>query len=268
MSPSEKRWLKYELQHSHLSFSRYFFKARQSIKFRVNWHHHYVADVLQDVIEGRRKNVIINVPPGSSKTELAVINFIARGLALNPWCRFLHLSYSDDLALLNSQVARDLVSSEEYQELWPLLIADDSKAKKRWNVMLDGKPAGGVYATSLSGQITGFRAGRMAPGFQGALIIDDPVKPDDAFSETILNKGNRKLLTTVESRKANPETPMILIMQRVSERDPTAFVKANRVGGDWDHIIIPAIMSDEYFESLPGKYRRMILASEAASATP
>src|SRR5271166_1041738 len=182
----------------HLFFTRWFFKQRQSIFFKLNWHHFLIADTLEKVITGEIKNLVINVPPGSSKTEMAVINFMARGLAKNPWCRFMHLSYSDDLALLNSQVTRDMIRSDEFQELWPMEIADDSKSKKRWNVMVNGKAAGGVYATSLAGQITGFRAGHMAPGFQGAIIIDDPLKPDDAFSKPKLDAANRKLITTVK----------------------------------------------------------------------
>lgn len=245
-------------EQDHLFFTRYFFKKRQNLKFRVNWHHRYISDVLQDVIEGKRKNVIINVAPGSSKTELAVINFIARGLALNPYARFLHLSYSDDLALLNSQAAKDLVSSEEYQALWPLAIADDAKAKKRWNVIVEGRKAGGVYATSLGGQITGFRAGHMAPGFQGAIIIDDPLKPDDAFSETKLKQANRKLINTVKSRKANPETPIVVIMQRIAQGDPTDFLLNGGMGEDFELVKIPAVIDEAYVASLPEKYRELI----------
>jgi predicted phage terminase large subunit-like protein len=249
---------KLECEEDHLYFTRYFFKCRQNNKFIVNWHHKIISDTLQDVINGKIKNVIINVPPGSSKTEMAVINFIARGLAINPYARFLHLSYSDDLALLNSQTARDMIASDEYQALWPMEIADDAKAKKRWNVMVDGRPAGGVYATSLGGQITGFRAGHMAPGFQGALIIDDPLKPEDSFHETKLNQANRKLISTVKSRKANPDTPIIVIMQRISENDSTGFIKSGALGGDWHHLVIPAIIDDVYVSALPEKYRVMV----------
>ena len=160
-------------ERDHLFFTRYFFKHRQGIKFRVNWHHVLIADVIQRVIDGTTKNVVINVSPGSSKTEMVVINLISRGLALNPWARFLHISYSDDLALLNSETAREVVESDEYQEKWPYAIAADAKSKKRWNVVVNGKKAGGVYAVSLAGQITGFRAGHMAEGWQGAIIIDD-----------------------------------------------------------------------------------------------
>lgn len=249
---------KLECEEDHLYFTRYFFKQRQNIKFRVNWHHQYIADALQDVIDGKVKNLIINVPPGSSKTEMAVINFIARGLAINPMARFLHLSYSDDLALLNSQTARDLISSDEYQELWPMEIADDSKAKKRWNVVVDGKPAGGVYAASAGGQVTGFRAGHMMEGFWGALIIDDPLKPEDAFSEAKLKAANRRILTTIKSRKANPDTPIILIMQRIAESDPTGFIANGAVGGEWKHIVIPAVIDEKYASALPEKYQKLM----------
>lgn len=258
----EQTLRKLECEEDHLYFTRYFFKQRQNINFRVNWHHHYISDVIEDIIQGRRQNVVINVSPGSSKTEMVVVNFIARGLAHNPWCRFLHLSYSDDLALQNSQTARDLITSDEYQTLWAREIADDSKSKKRWNVMHNGKRAGGVYATSLGGQITGFRAGHMAEGFQGAILIDDPLKPEDSFSETKLKQANRKLISTVKSRKANPKTPIVIIMQRIAEKDPTAYVLSGALGGHWDHIVIPAIIDDDYISKLPEKYQAMIDKSE------
>lgn len=246
----------------HLFFTRYFFKLRQGLKFRVNWHHKLIGDVVDDIIQGRKKNVVITVSPGSSKTELVVINFIARGLAINPRARFLHLSGSDSLASLNSSTAREIVMSDEYQRFWPLKIADDAKAKKRWNVLVGGHPAGGVYATALGGQVTGFRAGHMAEGFQGAILIDDPIKPEDAFSRTKLDAANRKLLTTVKSRKANPDTPMILVMQRIAESDCVGFIKGGNVEGDWHHITIPAVIDEKYARDLEEKYRKLLEPSE------
>jgi predicted phage terminase large subunit-like protein len=256
------RLLRAECEVSHLFFTQYFFKKRQGIPFRVNWHHLLIADIVDDIIAGGRKNVVINVSPGGTKTELVVINLIARGLALNPRARFLHLSGSDTLASLNSATARDIVTSDEFQRLWPMKIAVDASAKKRWNVEIDGQTAGGVYATAMGGQVTGFRAGHMAEGFQGAIIIDDPVKPEDAYSEVELKKANRKLLTTVKSRKANPDTPIVIIMQRVAQSDPSGFVLDGNVEGKWDHIRIPAVMTDEDKEKLAEKYSRLIEPSE------
>lgn len=247
----------------HLAFTRYFFKHRQANKFRVNWHHKVIADAIEDVLSGKTKRLLINVAPGSSKTELVVVNLMARGLARNPRARFLHLSYSDDLALQNSHTTRELVRSDEFQELWPLKIADDSKSKKRWNVMIDGKEAGGVYATSLGGQVTGFRAGHMAAGFQGALIIDDPMKPEDAFSEPKLRVANRRLLSTVKSRLATDDTPIIVIMQRIAEKDPTGFILGGALGKGWRHISIPALIDEKYVEKLDPKYAIEVDSSEA-----
>ncbi len=94
---------KAKCEQNHLFFTRYFFKYHQGIRFHLNWHYALIVDTVQKVIDRELKNVVINMPPCSSKTELVAINLIARGLALNPRARFLHISYSDDLALLNSK---------------------------------------------------------------------------------------------------------------------------------------------------------------------
>lgn len=254
---------KYRCERSHLDFTRYFFKSRQNQKFIVNWHHRMICDAIQKVMAGEIENLVINVSPGSSKTELVVINLIARGLALNPYARFLHLSYSDDLASLNSHMARELVQSDEYQMFWPIKLADDSKSKKRWNVMVNGKIAGGVYATSMAGQVTGFRAGHMREGFQGAILIDDAMRPEDAFSEVKTNASNRKLITTIKSRKANPKTPIILIMQRISQRDATAFIESGNVPGKWTFLKLPALIDDAFVaDKIPPKYHKLIDRSD------
>jgi len=258
----ELEGIRYKCESSHLFFSRWFFKARQNIKFKVNWHHQLISDKLQEVIDGKIENLLVTVSPGSSKTELAVINFIARGLAINPRARFLHLSGSDTLATLNSSTAKDIITSDEFQTLWPMEVADDSNSKKRWNVEIDGKKSGGVYATSLGGQVTGFRAGHMAKGFNGAIIIDDPIKPEDAFSKVKLESANRRLLTTVKSRKANPETPIVVIMQRIAELDPAGFIESGHFDGRWTHIKIPALIDDAYVAQLDKKYKDMIEESE------
>lgn len=247
---------------NHLDFTRYFFHQRFAMKFRVNWHHILVANELEKVITGETENLVINVPPGSSKTELAVIAFMARGLALNPRARFLHLSGSDQLALLNSETARDIVTSDHYQAFWPLKIADDADSKKRWNIELNGQKAGGVYATSLGGQITGFRAGHMAEGFQGAVIIDDPNKPEDAFNKAALNKANRKLVSTVKSRRANPKTPIIVIMQRVGENDVTEFIAKGNLDGNWKFVKIPALITEAYVKEIAPELVPMLDMSE------
>ena len=234
-----------------LFFTRYFFHHREGMNFIVNWHHEKIAKILLEIEAGVYDGhiVVINVSPGSSKTQMVVVNWIARNLAINPRSRFLHLSYSDQLAEQNSLAAKDIVQSDEYQELWNLKIRSDSKSKKRWNVIFNDngveRAAGGVYATSMRGQITGFRAGHMTDGFQGAIIIDDPLSPEMAASTADRNRINEILVNTVKSRKANPATPILLIMQRVHENDPTGFLKAGGLSLPVKHFKIPAIMEDK-----------------------
>ncbi|HEK0881605.1 TPA: DNA-packaging protein, partial [Pseudomonas aeruginosa] len=196
-------------------FARYFFKQRMGSKMVVAPHHRVIQDTLDRVVSGEITRLIINVPPGYTKTELATINMIGRGLALNNRARFMHLSYSHNLALLNSSTARGMVKSSAYQAMWPMSLRDDADSKAMWWT----EHGGGVYASSAAGQVTGFRAGHMEPGWQGALIIDDPVKPDDAYSETVRDGVNSRFNETIKSRLALETTPMIVIMQRIHYHD-------------------------------------------------
>ncbi|WP_031990622.1 phage terminase large subunit [Acinetobacter baumannii] len=229
----------------HLFFTRRFFLPRMGFKFSVNWHHEYIADKIDEVIAGKVKNLVINVPPGSGKTEL-LTNLIARGIARNARSRFLYLSFSQSLVEDVSATARNIVKSEDFQNLWPVKISTSTDAKSSWKTTVDGYDAGHVYSASMGGQVTGRRAGTLAnEGFTGAIILDDPLKPEDAFSQTA-------------RRKAKSDTPIILIMQRLHVEDPTNFVLTGNVPGEWEQISIPALIDDEYISKLPEHIQRKI----------
>lgn len=240
-SYNELRMLQHSTKHCMKTHMRYFFKQREAHKFIANLHHNIIFDTLKKTITGELVNgqkitrLIINVPPGYSKTEIAVINFITYGLCQNHRARFMHLSYSDDLALGNSQVARDVVESDEFQRLHNMQIRNDVSSKKKWWT----EKGGGVYAAAAGGSVTGFRAGRMMKNFSGALIIDDPIKPEDYFHEKIRNKINRRFNTTFKSRLAHEDVPIILIMQRIGFNDPTGFLLNGGTGEKWHHLRLP-----------------------------
>ena len=217
-----------------LYFFRYFFKQRTGTKALINWHHALVDQTLEQVISGRIDRLIITIPPGYTKTEQAVISFMARGLALNPRARFMHLSYSDQLALLNSSQTRAVVKSAEFQRLWPRELRNDTDSKSLWWT----EQGGGVYAASMRGQVTGFRAGQMEPGFTGALVIDDGVKPDDALTVEI-GKVNERYNSTVQSRLAHQKIPVIVIMQRIAHNDLAGFLLRGGSGEKWHHLELP-----------------------------
>lgn len=238
---NERRALRHLLLEDGISFMRYFFRLREGNKMLVNWHHLIIEDTLQRVIDGEINRLIINIPPGYTKTEQAVLNFISRGLAINPRSKYIHVSYSGELAQTNSSKVKDTIESAEFQELFPMQLRTDSKGKKRWFTELGG----GILTAPAGGQITGFRAGRMEKGFTGAFIIDDPVKPDDAYSVVRRSAINNRFNNTMRSRLAVETVPMIVIMQRIHEDDMSGFLLKGGSGDIWDHLVVPAYLTEE-----------------------
>lgn len=240
-SYNELRMLKYMLENDGIQFMRYFFKHREGTKMLRNWHHYVIEYVLQAVYDGKISRLIVNIAPGYSKTEQVVLNFIARGLAINPRSKYIHASYSGDLAQENSSKIKEMVGGDQFQELWPMDIRVDSKGKKRWFT----EKGGGMMAAPAGGQITGFRAGRMESGFTGAFVIDDPVKPDDAYSAVKRNAINNRFNNTMRSRLAVEEVPMVVIMQRIHEDDLSGYLLKGGSGDKWHHLTIPTLLSEE-----------------------
>jgi predicted phage terminase large subunit-like protein len=121
-------------------------------------------------------------------------------------------------------------------------LKQDAQGKQKW-FNLDG---GGVYATSAGGAITGFGAGSTTTkkGFGGAIIIDDPLKPDDSFSEVKRKAVNERYNNTIRSRVNSRETPIIIIMQRLHEEDLSGYLLDGGSGEDWTHLCLPALDED------------------------
>ena len=244
-SPKELKLYRLALEEDFTLFARFFFKVLKGTKFVFSDHHHIICDALMDVFYGRTTHLIINMPPRYSKTELAVKLFSAWCYVKNPKCEFIHLSYADILALDNSESIKSVLKSEEFQKLWPhVTIKANKDSKKAW-----GTEQGGVfYATAAGGPITGFGAGKLDDfegdnGFGGAIIIDDPLKPDDAYSDPKRNGVNRRWDETIKSRFNSTKTPCIVIMQRLHEED---FCGTLLKDGEYNfrHLVLPAIVDE------------------------
>lgn len=216
----------------HLAFTRVMFKERTGDDFHVGPHHRVIARVIDDVLEGRRQRVIINVPPGYTKTEEAVIALVARGLAKNPKARFIHASFSQPLVDVNSVAIKDTISTEAFRDMWGVEVREDMDAKGLWRT----PEGGGLLAKPAGGPITGFRAGHMIPGFSGALVIDDPLKPEDARKDIERNNVNGRWHSTFKSRLAEEHVPVIVIMQRLHVDDFSGFLLKGGSGEIWDHL--------------------------------
>ncbi len=110
-----------ECEEDGLYYARYFFKQRTGGKITIAPHHKVIQQTLdRRVINGEIQRQINNVQPGYTKTELATINMMGDRLALNYRARFMHLSYSQNLALLDSSTACGMIKSQAYQSMWPI----------------------------------------------------------------------------------------------------------------------------------------------------
>ena len=244
-----------------LNFTRFFFVECFKRKFIVGQHHQRIAEALDKVVAGEIKNLIINIAPRFGKTELAVKNFISYGFAINPKSKFIHLSYSDSLVRSNSAGVQEICRSPKYRQLFPG-ATPTTKNTSAWS----NESGGSLYAVSSAGQVTGFGAGlvdeeddtAMAAQLQelneatatekstfgGAIIIDDPLKPEDALSPIVREKINFRFDNTIRSRVNSRNTPIIIIMQRLHEDDLCGYLLKNEPD-KWQVLSLPAITTAE-----------------------
>ena len=224
-----------------LDFTATTFKSRTGSEFKINRHHIDIADTLERVVLGDITRLIINMPPRSGKTELAVKSFIGWSMGLFPKAQFIHSSYSKRLASSNTYEARSIIGSDIYREIFPhIRLAQDSRAKDEFRTQQGGI----VYAAGSGGAITGYGAGSMGDGFGGAVIIDDPHKADEGNSKLALQGVADWYQNTISSRVNSPETPIIIIMQRLNEIDLSGWLLDGGSGEEWYHLNIPAITDD------------------------
>ena len=124
------------------------FYARRGYQWMVARHHALICDALERVFNGETKRLIINIPPRYSKTEIAVVNFIAWAMGRVPDCEFIHASYSATLAVNNSVQIRNLVQHEEYRAIFPDL-ALASESSHHWKTTVGGV----MYATGTGARL-------------------------------------------------------------------------------------------------------------------
>lgn len=246
-----------------LTFTQTMFRARRGVELKRNWHQDVICNALEKIVIGQSKRLIINVPPRSGKTELAVINFMAWCMGNFPDSEFIHASYSKRLASANTYATRAIMQHEKYQEIFShTVLAGDSKAKDEFRTQQGGI----VYATGAEGTITGYGAGKMRDTFGGAIIIDDPHKAGEANSALMRQNVIDWFQQTMESRKNSPDTPIIVIMQRLHEGDLAGWLLGGGNGEKWDHIVIPAL--DENDQSFwPEQFRTDDLHRQRASSS-
>lgn len=210
-----------------LFFTRFFYKELRATKFIVNEHHKIICDDLKKVENYELELLNINIPPRFSKTELAAVNFIARGIGMNPSSNYLYITASDELRSQTSVSIRDIITHPYFKIMYGVELKKDQNAKNLWRT----EQGGGLKTATIFGQITGFGAGQMKLDedlnnyirhFEGCIVIDDANKTDDSQVENVNNeKVSRVFFNTVLSRKNSKDTPIVNIQQRAGLSDLT-----------------------------------------------
>lgn len=188
-----------------------------SAPLRWGWHLDAVCEHLEAVQRRALQDLVINVPPGCSKSLITSVLFPAWVWTIDPTHRWLAASYSDKVVLRDARRHRTLVTSDWYRERWPEVQvprdATASTAVTDWYTT-----AGGMrYSNTTGGQWTGQHG--------DTLLVDDPLDPQgaDLTSGVELEKVLRWWHETMPTRfRDQASRARVVVMQRLHERDLTA----------------------------------------------
>ena len=229
MAPSEARILQALLRTDFRAFiHRTFTTLCPGRTYARCWHIEAIAYHLEQVCCGKIKRLIINMPPRSLKSIATSVAFPAYALGLDPTRRFICVSYSADLAKKHSNDFRAVIEAPWYRALFP----DTKIGQKDSETEIELTARGFRLATSVGGTLTG-RGGDI-------IVIDDPLKPDDAYSEAKRSAANEWFKNTLLSRLDDKRTgAIVIVMQRVHMDDLTGFVTGEP--HEWTVLNLPAI---------------------------
>lgn len=225
---------------SYFEFFKEFWGEIVPDELKLNWHLEEICDELQQIAErliNREPNeydLIINVPPGSSKSTIVTIMFPAWCWVRDPSLRIISGSYSATLSTSHSVKTRDLLKSDKYQRWYGHLF--EFKSDQNNKTDYQNNKGGDRVSTSVGGTITGQHA--------HLILIDDPVNPKQAASEVERENANEWADKTLSTRKVDKKvTATILVMQRLHEKDLTGhwLKKPNK---KVRHICLPAELSN------------------------
>jgi predicted phage terminase large subunit-like protein len=208
-----------------------------------NWHLKLLCDELQEVAErvfrGEPKayDLLINIPPGTTKSTIVSIFFPAWVWTRMKSARVISGSYEHVLALTFARKSRLIIKHPRYQAMFgPIELREDQDTK-------------GFYENTDGGDRKSVGTGGNITGSHGHFIlVDDPINPKRAVSPASLKEVNTWMKDTLSSRKVDKNvTPTILVMQRLHQDDPSERMIQDglKEGKAIRHICLPAELSDK-----------------------
>ena len=220
--------------------------------YQHNWHIDLMAAKLDAVRRGEIRRLIINVAPRGLKSICASVALPAFYLGHNPAARVLCLSYGQLLADKLAMDCREIMSSSWYHSLFPTRLSGDKQTVQEFTTPQHGYR----MASSVGGVLTG----------RGAhlIVIDDPVKPEEADSDSQRKSVNRWFDNTLISRLDDKARgAIVIVMQRLHEDDLVGHVLSQ---GEWELLRFPAIAEEDeqhLISTCYGSYRHTRQVGEA-----
>jgi predicted phage terminase large subunit-like protein len=202
-------------------------------EFIAGNHHKIIAEKLERVAKGDLKRLIINMPPRHTKSEFASFLFPAWMIGKNPNMKIIQATHTTELAVGFGRKVKNLLEREDYQELFDVRLAADSKASGRW----DTDRGGMYYAVGVGSNLAG-RGGDL-------VIIDDP------HSEQTLMSNNGfddawDWYTGGPRQRLQPGGSIVCVMTRWHEKDLTGqLLRAqgrDSMADQWEVVELPAIL--------------------------
>jgi predicted phage terminase large subunit-like protein len=197
-----------------------------------NWHLEAMAYRLNQVIRGKLRRLIVTVPPRSLKSICASVALPAFALGHRPQRRIICVSYSESLARKHANDCRALMRSDLYRRIFP---ATRISAAKDTELEVMTTARGSRLATSVGGTLTG-RGGDL-------IIIDDPLKPQEAQSQSAREALKQWYSNTLLSRLDHKaEDSIVVVMQRLHLDDLVGHLLEQ---DQWTHLNLPAIAEQD-----------------------
>lgn len=188
------------------------------------WAMSAICSHLQAVAEGKIKRLCVNVPPGFSKSLLTSVFFPAWLWIKQPHKRIIGTAHSKELAIRDSTKMQTIVESEFFKERWNVRLKDNQNSKSNF-----ANESEGVRFAAAFTKMTGVRG--------DIVILDDPISAFDANSEAEINNARLAFLETLPSRINNDDSAIIVIMQRLSEKDVTGVIIEKEL--DYTMLVLP-----------------------------
>lgn len=207
--------------------------------FKIGPHHRKLAKIFMDVIEGRKKRVIINIAPRMGKSEFSSYLFPAYFLGKYPQKKIIMGTHTASLSEDFGRRIRNLLDTEEYREIFPqTYVADDQKAAGKWSTGAGGQ----YYAAGVGGAL----AGRGADLF----VIDDPHSEQDVKTNSRLAFDTAwSWFQTGPLQRLMPGGGIIVVMTRWSLLDLTgrliSYQSKNPEAEPWEIVELPAILHED-----------------------